>query len=70
MDEAWKDGPFTYRDIRVPSRVVRVWRDETGWYCALEDGRVYQGEWPFDEVAKKVTGEPKWVPFLPPVPDR
>jgi hypothetical protein len=31
-----------WNQIRVPVRVLRVWRDETGWYCALEDGRVYE----------------------------
>ncbi len=66
MDETRTDvGSLTYRDIRVPSRVARVWRDETGWFCALEDGRVFIGHWP-TEFEKDVM----WLPFLPAVPDR
>ena len=47
------------QEIRVPSKVVRTWRDETGWYCALEDGRVYQAH----QVQIRPADSPpnKWV---------
>ena len=66
MRETRTDEPFSYSEIRVPSRVVRVWRDETGWYCALEDGRVFVGEWNVEAMDEM----PKWAPFLPAVEDR
>jgi hypothetical protein len=55
-----------WREIRVPAKVMKVWRDEQGWFCAFEDGRVYQGEWD----TKDVSAMPKWMPFLPVVEGR
>ena len=51
-------------EIRVPSKVVSVWKDDGGWWCALDDGRVYWAE--FNSVLK--CGE--WKPFVSAVEDR
>lgn len=61
------DLPFSgVTPIRVPAKVVNVWRDGTGWYCALEDGRVYEGR--FDVAG--LTYKAEWTLYLPAIPDR
>ena len=59
-------GLSLMREIRVPAKVVNVWRDDTGWYCALEDGRVYEGR--FDVAG--LTYKAEWTLYLPAIPDR
>ena len=57
-------------EIRVPSKVLRTWKDEGGWFCALDDGRVYWGKCEWDDVEQKFALPGTWTPFLGPVEDR
>ena len=50
-------------EIRVPSKVLKVWEDGGMLWCALEDGRVYRSE-DLGDLAYK------WVLAIPAMEDR
>ena len=61
------DLPFRgVTPIRVPAKVVNVWRDNMGWFCALDDGRVYCAEWNMERPNEL----PMWLLHIPAIPDR
>jgi hypothetical protein len=75
-----EEAEAVYRQIRVPSKVIKVWETDNPHgdpflLCALEDGRVYQsvkipctkGEGP-DKPLANYTRE--WYLHTPAVPDR
>ena len=45
-------------EIRVPSKVLKLWQKKGAWWCALDDGRLYYAK------------EGKWTPFVAAVEDR
>jgi|JI9StandDraft_1071089.scaffolds.fasta_scaffold295128_2 hypothetical protein len=56
-------GSGVWNQIRVPAKVVNVWRDNSGIYCALDDGRVFVG-------VNAGLGGARWSQYLPAIPDR